>query len=150
MQIKELKHKLAEEDPLASEAEKKPTLAAKELSPPWLACKDWSWDSDSSAVLNDALLNDEDSPRGISSSASANPMASAAAGIISTFPRSPQPPLLNLDMSTTRSVDVGGGIHYSQNHAMKLEEFVEGEECTAFFAEEQTPCLNWLNWNGAR
>ncbi|KAG6504764.1 hypothetical protein ZIOFF_037111 [Zingiber officinale] len=147
VEIKELKHKLAEEDPLASEAEKKATLAVKELSPPGLACKDWSWDSDSSAVLNDALLNDEGSPRGISSSASATHMASATASIISYLPGSPEPPLLNLDMSTTRSVGVGGGIQYYQNHPMKMEEFVEGKECTGFFADEQTPFLNWSYWN---
>ncbi|XP_074588176.1 homeobox-leucine zipper protein HOX20-like isoform X2 [Curcuma longa] len=145
--IKELKAKLATEDPAASEAEKKPTLAAEEPSPPALACKDGSWDSDSSAVLNDAVLNDEDSPRGISSSDSAAHMATAADGIITSFPDSPQQPLLNLDWRTSRSVGLGG-IHYYQNHAVKMEEFLEGEEeCTGFFADEQTPSLNWLYWS---
>ncbi|KAG6487412.1 homeobox-leucine zipper protein HOX20-like isoform X2 [Zingiber officinale] len=145
--IKDLKAKLVTEDPVASVAEKEPILAAEEPFPPELACKDGSWDSDSSAVLYDGVLNDEDSPRGISSSDSATHTATGVDGILTSFPDSPQQPLLNLDWKTSRSVGVGG-IHYYQNHQVKMEEFLDGEvECTGFFADEQTAGLNWLYWS---
>ncbi|XP_074585771.1 homeobox-leucine zipper protein HOX20-like isoform X2 [Curcuma longa] len=147
-EIKELKAKLAEEDPSAPAAEKKAIAGTDEPPPPSLAFKNRSSDSDSSAILNDAVLNDEDSPRGLSSSASATNMTSV--GIGATFPDSPPPlPLLNLDSRTMKSIGAGGGIYYYQNHAMKMEELFEGEEehCNGFFADEPTPCLNWLYWN---
>ncbi|WOL08733.1 hypothetical protein Cni_G17486 [Canna indica] len=150
-EIKELKAKLAEEEePMASAAEQKPAAAAED--PPAPVCfKDvGSSDSDSSAVLNDAVLNDEDSPRGLSSSASASNVLSVA-GIGSSFPDSPPPPplsLFNLDNSRT-STKAGGGVYYYQNQVMKMEEFLDGEEepCSGFFSDDQTPCLNWLYWN---
>ncbi|KAG6488720.1 hypothetical protein ZIOFF_049969 [Zingiber officinale] len=147
-EIKELKAKLAEEDPSAPAADKKAIAGTDEPPPPSLAFKNRSSDSDSSAILNDAVLNDEDSPRGFSSSASATNMLSV--GIGATFPDSPPPlPLLNLDSRTMKSIGVGGGIYYYQNHPMKMEELLEGEEehCHGFFADEPTPGLNWLYWN---
>ncbi|KAG6535676.1 homeobox-leucine zipper protein HOX4-like isoform X2 [Zingiber officinale] len=142
-EIKELKAKLAEADPVAPEAEKKAIAATDEPPPPPLACKDGSWDSDSSAVLNDAMLNDDDSPRGLSSSASAANLLSV--GIDASFPDSPPPPpLFNLDSRTIKSVGEGGGIYYFPNHVIKMEE----EQCNSFFADDEpTPCLSWLYWN---
>ncbi|CAL9771499.1 unnamed protein product [Musa acuminata subsp. burmannicoides] len=149
-EIKELRAKLAEdgslsfclgkEDPVASDAEQKATAPQE---PPPLICKDGSSDSDSSAVLNDAILNDDDSPRGLSSSASAPNILSVAAigyGTFSSFPASP-PPLLNLDFRTLKPI---GGLNH-QNHAMKIEELLGVvEPCSGFFSDDQTPSPNWF------
>ncbi|WOL10267.1 homeobox-leucine zipper protein HOX20-like [Canna indica] len=149
MQIKELKAKLAkEEEPMASEAEQKPAAVAEDL--PASACfKDiGSSDNDSSAVLNDVVLNDVDSPHGLSSLASASNVLSMV-GIRSSFPDSPPPlSLFNLDNSRT-SMKAGGGVYYYYNQVMKVEEFLDGEEepCSGFFSDNQTPCLNRLYWN---
>lgn len=149
VQIKELRAKLAEdgslsfclgkEDPVASDAEQKATAPQE---PPPLICKDGSSDSDSSAVL----LNDQDSPRGRSSSASVSnilPAAGIGHGSSSSFPDSP-PPLLNLDSRTMKTV---GGLNH-QNHVMKTEELLGGDEpCgSSFFSYDQTPFPNWYYW----
>ncbi|WOL00677.1 homeobox-leucine zipper protein HOX20-like [Canna indica] len=102
MQIKELKPKLAEEEePMASE---EMMVCFKVIG---------SSDRDSSAVLNDVVLNDEDSPRELSSSVSASNVLSVV-GIESSFLDSPPLSLFNMDNSRT-STKAGGGVYYYQN-----------------------------------
>lgn len=136
-EIKMLKEKLAEEEslsftsvkeePMASESENK---ASEE--PPAPVYKDGSSDSDSSAVLND-VLNDENSPhdRGMSSFGFENS---------TSFPCSP-PSLLNSDSRHQK----GSGFFF-QNQLLKMEDggFLGGEEpCASFFTDDQAATLNW-------
>ncbi|CAL9105497.1 unnamed protein product [Musa textilis] len=139
-EIKELKTKSTasdKEEAMTSKAEEKAAAAPEEL-----LAKDGSSDSDSSAVL----LNDQDSPRGRSSSASASNILSAAGighGSSSSFPDSP-PPLLNLDSRTMKTI---GGLNH-QNHVMKTEELLGGDEpcSSSFFSYDQTPFPSWYYW----
>ncbi|CAL9211492.1 homeobox-leucine zipper protein HOX4-like isoform X1 [Musa acuminata AAA Group] len=138
-EIKELKTKLTasdKEEAMTSKAEEKAAAPEEPLA------KDGSSDSDSSAVL----LNDQDSPRGRSSSASVSnilPAAGIGHGSSSSFPDSP-PPLLNLDSRTMKTV---GGLNH-QNHVMKTEELLGGDEpCgSSFFSYDQTPSPSWYYW----
>ncbi|CAL9748382.1 unnamed protein product [Musa acuminata subsp. burmannicoides] len=161
-QIEELKAKLTgeeslsvssvKEEPVVSEAETK--AAASEEEPPALIYKDGSSDSDSSAVLNDAVLKDYDSRRrGMSSSQDAAPPATAELGSSTSSVPTSAPPHLAPDHHSRPTK--GEGFLYHQHHPMlkmeEEEEFLGREEpFTSFFSDEQPPTLNWYypdHWN---
>ncbi|CAL9111075.1 unnamed protein product [Musa textilis] len=161
VQIEELKAKMTgeeslsvssvKEEPVVSEAETK--AAASEEEPPALIYKDGSSDSDSSAVLNDAVLKDYDSrQRGMSSSQDATPTAAAELGSSTSSVPTSAPQHLTPDHHA-RPTKGEGFLYHQHHHMLKMEEeeFLGREEpFTSFFSDEQPPTLNWYypdHWN---
>ncbi|EHA8589174.1 homeobox-leucine zipper protein HOX20 [Cocos nucifera] len=136
-EIKTLKEKLGEEESLSlSSVKEEPVVSESENKaseePPAPVYKDGSSESDSSAVLND-VLNDENSPhdRGMSSFGFENS---------TSLPCSP-PSLLNSDSSRQPK----GGFFF-QHQLLKMEDsgFLSGEEpCPSFFPDDHAATLNW-------
>ncbi|RWV97415.1 hypothetical protein GW17_00039797 [Ensete ventricosum] len=127
----------------AKEGPAVPEIAAKapeSEDPPAAICKDGSSSSDSSAVVNDAAIaNDENSPQ----LTTASDMFSAATAGASGELGSDSSMLLNSD-SRPR--------FFCQHHEiLKMEEAeLLGEPCGSFFSDEQAATLNWYysdHWN---
>ncbi|XP_010942613.2 homeobox-leucine zipper protein ATHB-16 [Elaeis guineensis] len=138
-EIKMLKEKLGdqEESPSLSSVKEEPVVSESENKaseePPAPVYKDGSSESDSSAVLND-VLNDENSPhdRGMS-------MSSFGFENSPSFPCSP-PSLLNSDSRQPK-----GGFFF-QHQLLKMEDggLLGGEEpCPSFFSDDHAATLNW-------
>ncbi|XP_072999241.1 homeobox-leucine zipper protein HOX20-like [Typha latifolia] len=153
-EIKELKAKLSneslnsiyssikEKEERASESDNK---ASEE--PPAPTYKDGSSDSDSSAVLND-MLNDENSPRQVAAAATNLAFESSP----NCFPTSPNSSPLSSEYSRAHK---GVFFYQHQPQLMKVEDggFLGGHESgSSFFFDEQVPSLPWYysdheQWN---